>query len=173
MPDLVEIFAFEAGVPEMMLRGTVIYWVVLVLVRLAGRRGIGSLGTADLLVLLLVADAAGDAMTAGSTSIGDGVVVVATIVAWSVLLDRAAYYIPWVQKVLEPERVCLIKNGRILRSGLRAEHIGRGELFEQLRLKGVESISEVKRAYIEANGQFSVIKKGPDAPTDVSTLDER
>jgi len=172
VPSLVEIFAFKAGFVEMLLRGTVIYWIVLILVRLAGRREIGSLGTADLLVLLLVADAAGDAMSAGSTSIADGVVVVATIVAWSVVLDRAAYYSPWVQKVLEPQRVCLIKDGRILRSGLRAEHIGRGELLEQLRLKGIESVADVKRAYIEANGQFSIIKNGPEVSKEYSTLEE-
>jgi len=170
--NLAEIFALEAGVIEMVLRGTAIYWTVLILLRLAGRREIGSLGTADLLVLVLVADAAGPAMSAGSTSVMDGIVVIVTIVAWSVLLDRAAYYIPLVHRALEPERVCLIRDGRILRAGLRSEHISRSELMEQLRLKGVESVDQVKRAYLEANGQFSIIEQGQEVPRSVSTLDE-
>ncbi|WP_397475295.1 DUF421 domain-containing protein [Pusillimonas sp.] len=172
MPNLVDIFALDLGIMEMMLRGTAVYWTVLVLLRVAGRRELGSLGTADLLVLVMVADAAGAALTGGSPSVSDGLVVVVTIVAWSVLLDRAAYYSPFFRRLLEPERVCLIKDGRILRAGLRSEHIGRGELMEQLRLKGVESIDEVKRAYIEANGQFSVIKTGDDVSKASSTLAE-
>ncbi|HUH87985.1 MAG TPA: YetF domain-containing protein [Pusillimonas sp.] len=172
MSDLGEIFALHEGVPQMILRGTAIYWTVLVLLRLAGRREVGSFGTADLLVLVLVADAAGDAMTGGSPSVTDGIVVVTTVVVWSVLLDRLAYFVPLVHRLLEPERVCLIRDGRILRSGLRSEHISRAELMEQLRLKGIESIGQVKRAYIEANGQFSVIEAGQDVPKSESTLAE-
>lgn len=172
MPDFGEIFALQAGVLEMMVRGSAIYWTVLVLFRIAGRREIGSLGTADLLVVVLVADSVGNALSSDSTSVGDGMVVVTTIVVWSVLLDRAAYYSPFVHRLLEPDRVCLIRDGRILRSGLRSEHIGRGELMEQLRLKGIESVEQVKRAYMEPNGQFSVIKAGPDVPKESSTLAE-
>lgn len=172
MPNLGDIFAFETSAVEMVLRGTVVYWTVLILLRLAGRREIGSLGTADLLVLVLVADSASGALTGDSASVGDGLVVVATIVVWSVLLDRAAYYSPLVHRLLEPERVCLIRDGRIIRSGLRSEHIGRGELMEQLRLKGIGSIAEVKRAYLEPNGQFSVIKKEEETPKNSSTLAE-
>lgn len=173
VPNLGDIFALDLGIMEMMLRGTAVYWTILVLLRIAGRREMGSLGTADLLVLVMVADAAGDALTGGSASVTDGLVVVATIVAWSVLLDRAAYYSPFVHRLLEPERVCLVKDGRILRAGLRSEHIGRSELMEQLRLKGIESIDDVKRAYLEANGQLSVIKAGEDVPAASSTLAER
>lgn len=172
MPDLAEIFALQEGVVSMILRGTAIYWTVLILLRIAGRREIGSLGTPDMLVLVMVADAAGGALAGNSSSVGDGVVVVATIVAWSLLLDRAAYYSSFVRKVLEPERVCLIRDGRIIREGLRAEQIGRGELMTQLRLQGIESVAEVKRAYLEPDGQFSVIKVGKEVPKESSTLAE-
>lgn len=172
MPDLAELFAFEAGIVEMVIRGTAIYWTILVLLRVAGRREIGSLGTADILILVLVADAAGDALTGGSPSVSDGMAVVATIIVWSVLLDRLAYYSPLVHRLLEPDRICLIRDGRIQRAGLRSEQISRGELMEQLRLKGVESIDDVKRAYLEANGQFSVIEIGKDVPKASSTLAE-
>lgn len=173
VPDMTDIFALDLGIIEMMLRGTAVYWTVLILLRLAGRREVGSLGTADLIVVVMVADAAGNALTGGSSSVSDGLVVVATIVLWSVLLNRAAYYSPFLHRLLEPERVCLVKDGRILRAGLRSEQISRGELMEHLRLEGVESVAEVKRAYIEANGQFSVIKTGSDVPEGASTLAER
>lgn len=172
MPDFGDIFALQEGVLAMVVRGTAVYWTVLILFRIAGRREIGALGTADLLVLVLVADAVGNALSADSPSVGDGVIVVTTIVVWSVLLDRAAYYSPLVHRLLEPNRVCLIRDGRIIHAGLRSEHIGRGELMEQLRLKGIESVADVKRAYLEPNGEFSVIKTGEDVPKESSTLAE-
>lgn len=171
MPELTEIFAPQAGLFEMMIRGTAIYWILLILLRLAGRRDVGSLGTADLLVLVLVANAAGDAMTGASTSVIDGFIVVTTIVAWSVAIDRISYYIPAVDRLLEPERVCLVRNGRLIRANMRREHVTRRELMEQLRLKGIGSLSTIKRAYMESTGEFSVITVDQDT-TKGSTLEK-
>lgn len=172
MSDLAEMFVMQEGVLAMVLRGTVVYCFIFLLVRVAGRREIGSLGTADILVLVMVADAAGGAMTGSSPSVTDGLVVVATIVAWSVILNRVAYYSPMVHRLLEPDRVCLVRDGRIIQAGLRNEHISRGELMEQLRIKGVDSLGQVKRAYIEANGEFSVIEIGKEVPDTPSTRSE-
>ena len=172
MSDLIDIFAPQAGFLEMMIRGTAIYWVLLILLRLAGRRDVGSLGTADLLVLVLVADAAGDAMTGASTSVLDGAVVVATIVAWSVAIDRLSYYVPVVDRLLEPESVCIVRNGRMIRANMRREQITRRELMEQLRLKGIGSLGNIKRAYIESTGEFSVITIDEETPQEGSTLEK-
>src|SRR5690625_3390481 len=114
----------------MLLRGTVIYWGLFILLRLAGRRDVGALGTADLLVLVLVADAAGSAMSGDSTSVIDGIYVIATIFFWTVLADRVGFYVPAIERLLEPERVCLVRDGRLDRAGMRSEYITRGELME-------------------------------------------
>ena len=153
------LFGPDEGWIAMAIRGTVVYWFVFALLRLAGRRDIGSLGVADLLVLLLVADAAGPAMAGDSTSLTDGMVVVFTIVFWSFLTDRMMYRFPWLQSVLQPGRVCLIRDGRVQRRGLRSEYITRGELMEELRLKGVDDLAQVRRAYMEATGEISVIRR--------------
>ena len=173
MPDIAEIFALEAGFAEMFLRGTTMYWVLYALLRVSGRRDLGSLGVADMLVLVLVADAAGNAMSGDSYSLGDGIIVVTTIVGWSFLLDRLTYRFPALRRFLEPQRICLIRDGRIIVSGLKSEHISRGELMEQLRLKGVGNLAKVKRAYLESTGEFSIIKVGEDIPPDHSTLEEK
>lgn len=171
MPDFAELFGLQAGVVEMFVRGSVIYWLLFLLLRIAGRRDVGSLGVADLLVLVLVADAAGNAMSGESTSLGDGMIIVTTIVGWSVVIDRVGYYLPFTRKFLEPSRVLLIKDGRINHSGMRQEHFTRGELMEQLRINGVEHIGEVRRMYIESNGQVSVVKMTPGERRGESTLD--
>lgn len=158
MEAIGHIFALQAGVGEMVLRGSTIYWLLLVLMRVSGRRDIGSLGTADLLVLVLVADAAGNAMSSDSDSLGDGVIVVITIVAWSDILDRLTYHFPPLQRLMEPKRICLVRDGRLDVAGLRREHVSRAELMEQLRLKGIASLASVRRAYIESTGEISVIR---------------
>ncbi|WP_241070167.1 DUF421 domain-containing protein [Achromobacter insuavis] len=158
MSELSEIFELQAGFTEMFIRGTTMYWVLYALLRVSGRRDLGSLGVADMLVLVLVADAAGNAMSGDSYSLGDGIIVVTTIVGWSFFLDRVSYYVPPLRRVLEPKRVCLVRDGQLIVSGLRREHITRGELMEQLRLKGVNRLSRVKRAYLESTGEFSVIE---------------
>lgn len=171
MSELIELFSPQAGAVEMVTRGSAIYWTLFVLLRLAGRRDIGTLGTADLLVLVLVADAAGSAMSGDSTSIFDGMVVVATIVGWSVIVDRLGYHIPGLRKLLEAPRVLLISDGEINHRGMRQEHVTRGELLEQLRLKGVAKISDVSRMYIESNGEISVIANTERGSKADSTLD--
>ncbi len=172
MDKFIEIFALQAGFAEMLIRGTTMYWVLYALLRISGRRDLGSLGMADMLVLVLVADAAGNAMSGDSYSMGDGIIVVATIVGWSYLLDRLTYYIPPLRRLLEPQRVCLVKSGRVLASGLKREHVTRSELMEQLRLKGVASLSEVHRAYLETTGEFSVIRASDANKGGASTLEE-
>ena len=172
MSFLSDLFALEAGLVEMFTRGSVIYWLVFVLLKIAGRRDVGSLGTADLLVLVLVADAAGNAMSGDSSSLGDGMIVVTTIVGWSVVIDRMGYRIPVLRKFLEPSRVLLISDGRLNHQGMRKEHVTRGELLEQLRLNGITKISDVRRMYIESNGQISVITRDPASNPKDSTLEE-
>lgn len=172
LPDFTEIFAPQAGLLEMMVRGTAIYWALFILLRLAGRRDLGTLGTADLLVIVLVADAAGSAMSGDSTSVIDGIFVVATIVLWTVVVDRISFHVPAIDRLLEPKRICLVRNGKIERSGMRSEHITRSELMELLRLKGIGSLSTVKRAYLESTGEFSVITVDEDASTGTSTLED-
>jgi uncharacterized membrane protein YcaP (DUF421 family) len=170
--DIQDILALDAGFVEMFTRGTVIYWALFLLLRLAGRRDVGSMGVADFLVLVLVADAAGNAMAGESTSVGDGVIVVATIVGWSVCVDRLGYHSPLLRKWLEPRRVLLVKNGRIVARGMRQEHVTRTELMAQLRLLGIGRLDEVQRAYIESDGQVSVIRMSERTDGETSTLEE-
>ncbi|WP_231570275.1 DUF421 domain-containing protein [Achromobacter sp. RTa] len=167
-----EIFELQAGYGEMVIRGTTMYWVLYALLRISGRRDLGSLGMADMLVLVLVADAAGNAMSGDSYSMGDGMIVVATIVGWSYLLDRLGYYLPPLRRLLEPQRVCLVRSGRVLAGGLKREHITRSELMEQLRLKGVSNLAEVERAYLESTGEFSVIRASGALGNGASTLED-
>ncbi|HEY9279614.1 MAG TPA: YetF domain-containing protein [Eoetvoesiella sp.] len=153
-----ELFGFTISPWELIIRGSLMYWFIFVLLRLAGRRDIGSFGSADVLVLVLIADAAQNAMAAQYNSISEGMVLVGTLVGWSVIVDRVCYFVPAVNNLIEPERVCLIKDGVMLRRGMRREYITRKELMGELRLQGITDIRNVRRAYMESTGDISVLR---------------
>jgi uncharacterized membrane protein YcaP (DUF421 family) len=150
-------WAFTVSPWELVLRGTLMYWLIFTLLRLGGRRDLGSFGAADVLLLVLIADAAQNAMTGGYESVAEGGVLVSTLVFWSVAIDRICYYFPVMERVFAPKRICLVKDGRLQHRGMRREHITEEELMAELRSQGVGALHNVSRAYMESNGAVSIL----------------
>jgi len=157
--DWNELFSLSMPLAEILVRGSAMYWFLFLIFRFVIRRDIGAVGIADLLVLVIVADASQNAMAGEYTSVTDGMVLVATLIGWNVFLDWLSYRFPVVRKLAEPEPVKLIKDGKMLRRNMRRELITDEELLSKLRQESVESLDEVKSAYIESDGQISIIKK--------------
>ena len=143
---------------EMIVRGTIMYVVLFALLRLIGRRQASALGTADLLVIVLLADAAQNGMANDYKSVTEGIVLVATILAWDYAIDWASFRFPVVRDWLRPPALPLITNGKLQRRNMRQELITTDELMSQLREAGVEDPAQVKRAFLEGDGRLSVIK---------------
>ncbi|MFD4838045.1 DUF421 domain-containing protein [Achromobacter sp. NPDC058515] len=158
-PDWSAMFTFSVSPLEIFIRGSTVYWFIFVLLRVAGRRDVGSFGVADMLVLVLIADAAQNAMAGEYKSIVDGLVLVSTIVGWTVVVDRVSYFVRPVGRLLASDRVCLVHDGVIARRNLRREYITEEELMSELRVRGIADLGEVHRAYIEADGNISVLKR--------------
>lgn len=152
-------FVPHESVLEIVLRGTIVYLTIFALFRLILARQMGSIGMADLLVLVLVADAAQNAMAGSYTSVPDGLALVTTLVFWSYALEWLAFHFPFLQRWLFPPPLLLIKDGQMLFRNMRRELISREELLSQLRLQGVNDLAEVKRACMESDGRISVIKR--------------
>ncbi|CAJ95522.1 DUF421 domain-containing protein [Cupriavidus necator] len=144
---------------EIIVRGTLMYWVLFLLFRFVVRRDIGSLGIADLLLVVIVADAAQNGMAGNGESVADAVLLVVTLIAWNRLIDLLAYHSPAFQRFAEPRKVLLVRNGTKLRENMRRESITDEELEAKYRQEGLESIDEVKALYLEADGKVSVVKK--------------
>jgi uncharacterized membrane protein YcaP (DUF421 family) len=113
------------------------------------------------LLVVLIADAAQNGMTGEYKSITEGILLCATIVGWSIFLDWLAFYVPIVRGLIEPPEKLLVKDGRMNRRNMKAELVTEDELMSQLRQHGIEDVREVAKAYVEPDGQFSVIKKSP------------
>ncbi len=112
----------------------------------------------DVLVIVLLAEVAGNGFTAEYRSVVEGTVLVGTILFWSYMLEWAAHRFPAVERILRAPTVVLVENGKMLRKNMRAELVTTEELMAQLREKGIEDCAQVKRACMEADGMISVIK---------------
>jgi len=161
--DLYEINWHDLFVPahpiETIIRGSLTYLTLFLLMRFLLKRESGSIGTADLLMVVVIADAAQNAMAGDYKSITDGVILVVTIMFWNYAIDWLSYHSPTMRRVLQPKPLLLVKNGRLYKQNMRKELITKEELIAELRENGVEDLSEVKEARIEEDGHVSVIKK--------------
>jgi len=156
-----DLFAIHVSIPELVLRGTLVYWLLFLIFRFFLRRDVGAVGIADILLLVIVADAAQNAMSGGYDTFSEGAILVLTIVGWNWLLDTLAYHFKAVRRLAMPRRLKLVERGLPQRRNLRREHITLEELHEKLREEGIERLADVKAAYLEGDGQISVIRMRP------------
>ena len=157
-----QVFVPSMPILEIFIRGSFTYLSIFLLLRVVLKRQSGNLGVTDLLVIVLIADAAQNAMAGEYKSIPDGLILVSTIVFWSYALDWLSYHIPWFAKFIHPPALELIRDGKVNRRNLRQELITIDELKEQLREQGIEHVEDVKRACMEGDGRISIIKKQQD-----------
>lgn len=163
-PDWAEMFAIDTPLLEIFMRGSLIYLGIFVLLRVVLKREAGTLGMTDLLVVVLIADAAQNGMSADYNSVTDGLLLVATILFWSWLLNLISYKWKWFGRITHPRSLSLIKDGKVNKRNLRQELITHQELLSILREHGVETVAEVSDARMEGDGQISVIPMKGDTP---------
>jgi len=168
LPELHALFGVTVHPLELVIRGTVVYWLLYLLFRSVLRRDVGSVAIADVLLLVLIADAAQNAMSGGYESITDGIILVGTIAAWNYAVDWATCHSSRVRKLLEARPLLLVKDGRMIKANMREELITAAELMSSLREQGIDKLEQVKRARMEPNGHLSVIRSetgsGSDSP---------
>ena len=161
--DFLSLFRLSLPPSEIIVRGTAMYWFLFLLFRFVIRRDVGSIAIADMLLLVLIADASQNAMAGGYESITDGCLLVATIAGWNYLLDWCSYRFSGVRRIIEAKPLLLVRNGRMQRANMRRELITVDELMAQLRKEGVTELGEVSEAYMENNGEISlVLEEGAD-----------
>ena len=156
-------FVPSGSLVELVVRASLMYLMILAGFRLF-RREPGSLSVSDLLVVVLIADAAQNGMAGEYKSLTEGAIVVATIFAWNYALDWLAYRSRVAHWLLHPPSLLLIRNGKLLYRNLRAELMTKEDLLEQLREQGVDEIGLVKKCFLESDGRISVIRDDSREP---------
>jgi uncharacterized membrane protein YcaP (DUF421 family) len=152
-----ELLALHQSPLETFVRGSLIYLSLFLLLRFGLRREWGIVGMSDLLVVVLIAEAATEAMASNLRSIPDCVLLAGTIIFWAYALDWLGYRFEFIGRLLRPPAVLLVRDGRLLRRNMRRELITEEELMSHLRQHGVQDITQVSQASIEGDGHISVV----------------
>lgn len=152
-------FVPAGSVLEPLIRGTIMYLGMFVLLRIF-RRQAGSISIADLLLIVIIADAAQNGMAGEAKSITEAMLLIGTIIFWDYFLDWLGFKSEIMSRVLEPEPVLLVKDGKMQKRNMAKEMLTEEELMSQIRLQGIDDIGLVKECRLESDGEFSVIKTG-------------
>jgi uncharacterized membrane protein YcaP (DUF421 family) len=157
--DWSALFGVHVSIAELVLRGSAMYIFLFLIFRFVLRRDVGSVGIADILLLVLVADAAQNAMAGEYKSISEGFILVGTIIGWNLLLDWLAFRFSAFAKFAQPSSLELVRHGRVLHRNLAQEMLTMEDLMSKLREHGVDHLDQVKHVYMEGDGTISVIKR--------------
>jgi uncharacterized membrane protein YcaP (DUF421 family) len=157
--DWAELFSLSMSPAELIVRGSAIYWFLFLIFRFILRRDVGSVGVADILILVIVADASQNAMAGEYKTVSDGMILISTLIFWNVALDWISFRSAFIRRFVTSPPLCLVREGVILRKNMRKEFITDEELWSKLRQNEIESLDQVKAAYMEQDGGISVIKR--------------
>jgi uncharacterized membrane protein YcaP (DUF421 family) len=144
---------------EIALRAAIIYVVVLVGIRLIGKREIAQMTPVDLVLLLLIANAVQNAMTGPDTSVTGGFVAAAVLLGMNVFFAKLLWRYPKLRQILEGTPRLLIRHGVVLKENLVKEKISMDDLQQALREHGVADLTDVSIAMLEVDGSVSVLRE--------------
>lgn len=156
------------GLLEIFFRSLIVYFFLIVLLRLTGKRQVGQLAPFDLVLLLVLSNAVQNAMTGGDNSVSGGLVSAGTLVLVNYLVGFATFKSKRLEALIEGRPQVLIHNGKLFEDVLRSAQMTHHELDAALRQGGCACASEVFSAILENNGSISVISKASraDVPTE-------
>jgi uncharacterized membrane protein YcaP (DUF421 family) len=144
---------------ELILRAVVVYFFLIVLLRITGKRQVGQLAPFDLVLLLVLSNAVQNAMNAGDNSLIGGLMSAATLVGLNFLVGYATFKSKRLEGLIEGQPQVLIHNGKLYEKVMASAQLTHHELDAALRQNGCTTIGEVRYAVLENNGSITVLQK--------------
>jgi len=157
---------FSETILEIILRTAIVYFVILIGIRLTGKREIGQMTPFDLALLLLLSNAVQNAMTGPDTSMTGGIVAAATLLLLNAAVTRIVWKNKKMRRIVEGTPTLLIRHGKIIQEHLDKERVTADALTQALREHGVASVEDVSVAVMEIDGSISVLKNEEVPATD-------
>ena len=158
---------------EIALRTGVVYLLVLVGIRLSGKREVGQMTPFDLTLLLLLSNSVQNAMTGPDTSLAGGAVAAATLLILNFVVAEVAGLNRRFRRFVQGQPSLLVHDGEIIASHMAREHVSMDALECALREHGVATYKDAALAVLEVDGSISVLKYDDIQPTASSHLARR
>ncbi|WP_260581311.1 DUF421 domain-containing protein [Sphingopyxis sp. PET50] len=147
---------------DIVLRATVMFAILYLLIRLLGKRELGQMTPFEFVVLVVMGDLIQQGVTHNDFSLTGAALAICTFAFWGLVLSWTAYLFPRAEGVLEGEPRVLVRGGRLVEDHLRRDRLTRSEIESEMRLAGIARLSAVEWAILEPEGKISFIRKGDD-----------
>jgi uncharacterized membrane protein YcaP (DUF421 family) len=156
------VFVATVNPLELVARTAIVYAVFILVLRAFGKRELGQFTIFDLALLLLAANALQPAMTGPDTSVGGGLVILATIFALNWLTAMVRERVPFTRGLLEAAPTVLARDGAWLDAAVKAEDVDQDDLEAALREHGIARIEDAQLVVLEGDGSISVVPRESD-----------
>lgn len=152
---------FQLSAPwwHFVLRAVLVYVMVMVLMRISGKRAVGQFTPFDLVLLILIGNAVQNGINGGDNSLTGAALMAGTLIVINYLVALAAARNARIQRLIEGAPVLLARDGQVFHAVLRRELVSEQDFQEALRQAGVENINQVALAVLETNGHISVVPR--------------
>jgi uncharacterized membrane protein YcaP (DUF421 family) len=144
---------------DIALRAIVLFYFIVLVTRVIGRRELSSLSPFDLILLIILGDAVQQGLTQDDYSVTGAIIAVSTIAALQVLTSWVSFRSKRARVVLEGEPVVIMQDGAIIERNLKRERMTEDEVAEEMRQHDIGTFDEVAWAILETNGSISFVPK--------------
>ena len=154
-------FHLQASILEKILRPMIVYLVLVMFLRIFGKRELAQLNPFDLVVLLSLSNTVQNAMIGNDNSVSGGVIGAFSLLTVNWVLTRVLYRAPWLNTTLQGGSRTLIMDGVVDHAALREEALTQQELLSVLHRQSFDTFDEVRSCTLEPNGTFYIEAKKP------------
>jgi uncharacterized membrane protein YcaP (DUF421 family) len=139
------------------LRATLIYFFLLLVVRVLGKRSVGAISAFDLVVALMLGEVVDEAIF-GDVSMAKGMLAIAVIALWHFIDEWASFKSKTIDKLTAGEPAVVVEQGKFKPDTMAKERLNENEVLSQMRLQGIDKLEEVACATVEPSGHISFIQ---------------
>jgi len=161
--SLKDMFQLPLPVLEKLLRPVVVYLVLVLLLRIFGKRELAQLNPFDLVVLLSLSNTVQNAIIGEDNSVSGGVIGAFSLLTINWLVARTLFRSPRLTRVLEGRATVLVRDGKVDRRAMHRESLTDDDLLSVLHKQGFAHLHDVRRVELEPSGTFFVEAREPDA----------
>lgn len=146
---------------EIVIRASIVFWFMWLVVRGSGKRALAELSPLDLILVVVLGDIVQQGVTQEDMSITGAILAVSTFTAWALATDHISFRHAGAARVLSGRPVIILMHGSPVHEALDSQRLSMDDLREAAREKGIGNLGEVWMGIAEPDGSFSFIERDP------------
>jgi uncharacterized membrane protein YcaP (DUF421 family) len=157
---------------DIVLRATVMFFALYLLVRVMGKRELAQLTPFELIVLVVFGDLIQQGVTHNDFSLTGAILAISTMAFWALAMSWVTFVSPKAEAILDGEPRVIVRDGQVVEENLRRDRLTRAEILSEMRQAGIARLGDVAWAILEPQGKMSFIKRGSAGSDDSHRRDD-